>query len=195
MHLLDIREISHSATVVGLLLVTPFAYVVSVALFVLSKDARQAFLWAIFGPVVVSTLVGDTVIAWMLDERPAMGLSIFGVLVPSFPEGAIPVTLAAALVGLPASGVLAVEVWAAKAAREADPLRGAHRFTTIAWVIALAMTSLPLAMGDDGERALAAALGAFAVVQIAIQLLDARRLRAETAIQIGPYRSMPAQRS
>jgi hypothetical protein len=195
MHLLDIRLLSPSATVVGLLLAAPMAYAVSVSLFVLSKNARQAYLWAAFGPIAISTVVGDIVVAWMLDERPSVALSALGVLIPSFPEGLVPVTIAAALVGVPASCVLAVEVWAAKGAREVDPVRGAHHFTAMAWVVALSMTSLPLAMGDDEERALAGALALLAVVQLGIQALDARRLRAENTLHVGPYRSMPAQRS
>jgi hypothetical protein len=188
MHLLEIPDLSPMAALWGLVAVTPLAYLVSLALFVRSKSPTEAYVWAIFAPIVVAVIVGDGVIGFILEERPR-ALSIMGVLLTgTTAEKLAFISVAAAAVGTIGSLVLVVEVWAAAGARKTDPKRGSHHFTAAACVLAAGMNTLTLAVCDENRAAALVLLGLCAA-QLVLQLLDHRALVRRAAPANGPYRT------
>jgi hypothetical protein len=195
LHVLEICEICPSAARLGVVAVGPLAYVVALALFVRSKSPTEAYVWALFAPIVVAVIVGVGVIAYtvLVAQR---GLAMFGSVLPTpFADLLLFGSLSAAGIGTLGSAILVMEVWAASGARKADPRRGSHRFTAMAWILAACMWALALSVGHNAESPTAAAILCVCAAQLVVQWLDLRGLVARATPANGPYRSSAPTRT
>jgi hypothetical protein len=187
LNVLDLRELSPGAAGFGLALVVPAAYLVAWRLFVASDRPQQAYLLGASAPIVIAIVVGHVVLGgargeWLPD-------TIYISFIGGFSVGPLTVAIASAPVGLVGSALLVLEVSAATSAIRADPRRGAHQFTAVAWAMSFGMASLAFSLGEGFERVVAGTLASAAVAALALQWLDRRRLLERAAPAVGPYRT------
>jgi hypothetical protein len=186
MQILELPDLVPGTSLYALVAVPPAAYLVATRLFVTSKNPRDAYPWAILGPVVLAVLVANLT---FLSGRSRM-IAVAGIITSS--HDVLLVSLGAAGVGLTGSAILVLEVLAAASAMNADPASGARHFSAVSWALSFGMASLAFALGDDGDKVVAAALAALAVSAVLLQLIAHRRARVRVRAA-GPYRELAAR--
>jgi hypothetical protein len=136
LHAIGLASIVAGVAEVGAALVAIAAVPLTRTVLLRSRDDIESYQRAVILPPVVAAVVGPAVVGYAQYVSRDLALSFAGLRLSEFDGWVVPVAAISVCLGFVGSALLVGLAWVATRTTSADPIRGARRFTALAWTVA-----------------------------------------------------------